>query len=319
MKVLLLGYSNFAVRRMLPAMVKNNNVSCIDIATQQPTKIKEPLEKLENIFDDYEKALYSSDAQLVYVSLINSLHAKWVRASIEAGKHVIVDKPASTHFSDLRSIMELAKEKNLFLCEATIWPFHPQISFLKEMFYEQDRILRIEATFSVPKFEKGNFRLEKDFGGGAIWDLGPYAVSIGRVFFNATPKEILARAVSKSESPVDNAFSVLMTYPGERSFVGQFGIDTAYRNRLTLIGEKFVTDVDRVFSTPPSLKNEVLIQQDSDIFRKSILPSDTCENFLYAVFDAIQKKHYTEFRAFMDEDAKNLEALQRAVYDNSME
>lgn len=315
MKILMLGYSNFAIRRMLPAAIRCEKIASIDIATRDPGKITERFSKLGTVYDDYSQALESTNAEIVYVSLINSLHAQWVKSALHADKHVIVDKPASTDFDELHSILALAEQKKRLVCEATLWPFHNQISEIKKLFAEQDKILRISATFSVPPFASHNFRLKKELGGGAIWDLGPYAVSIGRVFFEENPKEMFVRIVSQDNSGLESAFSILMTYSSNRSLVGHFGIDTTYINQLKLFGEKIAVDINRVFSTPPEFENTIMIHEGSTFLEKSVPPSDTFETFLHVVLNAIQKNDHSELRAMMLEDATNLQKLRKIAFD----
>src|SRR5690349_18446294 len=93
MRLLILGYSSIAERRVIPAAAK---VDAIDessiVSKSRPRPDKWP--KAGRFFDDYAAALRDSDADLVYLSLPNAMHDHWVMAALEADKHVVVDKPA---------------------------------------------------------------------------------------------------------------------------------------------------------------------------------------------------------------------------------
>ena len=95
MKVLILGCSSIALRRVLPALENLAQVTMVDIASHRPLPPEVgAFRKFRAGFTDYGAALHGSDADLVYVSLHNSAHQAWIDAALDAGKHVVADKPA---------------------------------------------------------------------------------------------------------------------------------------------------------------------------------------------------------------------------------
>jgi NDP-hexose-3-ketoreductase len=260
-KLLLIGYSKIAQKRVLPAL-SEVGVTQVDVASQSRAgDVMLPQGAAGRVFDDYETALAGSDADLVYVSTVNSTHAKWAERALERGYHVVIDKPACTRLEDAQRLLDLARRQNRCLAEATVYGYHPQIVAARQAFVEAgSQPTHLVATFSFPPLPVDNFRYKAAFDGGALWDLGPYAVTPGRLFFGEEPEEVACRVTGWGDE-VETGFSVLMTYTGGGSLVGHFGFNTGYRNRLDILGPNVTVTVDRVFTTPAGMTAELQVNQ----------------------------------------------------------
>lgn len=315
MRVLILGYSSIVRRRVLPALRKIPSIESIDIATRHTTNLDEKQTFNIRLFNDYHTACSTSQAELVYISLINSEHALWAERVLQNGRHVIVDKPACTNLADAQKLVELADKKNLCCAEATVYLWHPQIHKAYTLF-EQARTTptRLTLSFSFPPFPNDNFRYQKHLGGGALLDLGPYAVTPGRIFFNAEPEEIVCRICSRHpETGVDTAFSVLALYPGGRSMVGHFDFNTEYRNHITILGPRMSIDINRVFTTPPDVENTLTVKSDNTITTMTIPAADAFLLFLNDVISAIMANDYQRFAEICIADARALHRLRMSA------
>ena len=180
MRILFVGYSGVARRRILPFLNQIQGIEAVDIAkfdTQVNEKV-EPFDLIGQVFNSYREAEEKSEAEIAYISTVNSAHAFWTERALRRGMHVIVDKPA---FLNLRTALEmtaLAEKLDLCLAEATVYSYHPQISKVIEIIQEKNLTpTNLTVNFSFPPMNPGNFRYSKDLGGGAFNDLGPYAVS----------------------------------------------------------------------------------------------------------------------------------------------
>ncbi|HQO38826.1 MAG TPA: Gfo/Idh/MocA family oxidoreductase, partial [Candidatus Omnitrophota bacterium] len=258
MKILVVGYSRFVQNRVMPVLLAHPDISAVDIASRSKPGQVSRARNINEVFDDYDAAFSKSTADVVYVSTVNSAHAGLVKDALSKGKHVIVDKPAFTDLSDAEQVIDRARKSCLCVAEATIYAYHGQITAIKDQFTAAGCApSRLIAVFSVPPLNADNFRYEAALGGGAMFDLGPYAVSAGRVFFGREePVEIEARVTSRGgKGGVDISFSMLATYPGGRSMVGHFGFDTEYQNHLEVIGPGVSVKADRIFTTPANMEN----------------------------------------------------------------
>ncbi|MCX8044172.1 MAG: Gfo/Idh/MocA family oxidoreductase, partial [Desulfobacterota bacterium] len=262
MRILIIGYSSIAKKRVIPALQKLKEIDGIDIATRHKENISAEHLECARVFDDYQIACTLSQAELVYVSLVNSEHAVWAERILKSGRHVIIDKPACISFDEARKLVELADNKNLCCAEATVYAWHPQVHIARTLFDQANtRPTRLTLSFSFPPFSDNNFRYQKHLGGGALLDLGPYAVTPGRLFFNTQPEEIVCRVCSRHPvTGVDTAFSVLAVYHGGCSMIGHFDFNTEYRNHITILSPQMSIDIDRVFTTPPDLENNLIVK-----------------------------------------------------------
>jgi predicted dehydrogenase len=265
------------------------------------------------VFDDYDRALAEGSAELVYISTVNADHGKWVEAALKRGRHVIVDKPAFTSLEEAQRLVELAQRSGLCLAEAVVYTHHPQVAMARELFAQAEiSPTRLTAVFSFPPLDAGNFRYKKGLGGGALNDLGPYAVSVGRFFFGEPPREILARIHGHS-GEVESSFSLLATYPGGRCVAGHFGFDTEYCNRLQLLGPGASVELDRVFTPPTDEPLDLTVRRSNKVEKRTAPAGDTFASFLLEVTEAIEGGRADGFARTLLADAEVLDRLRKAV------
>lgn len=313
MNVLILGMSSIVARRVLPAMQSAAGIDAIDVASSRLSEDEAP-EGIRQVYSDYQEALEKSDAELVYVSLVNSVHDEWAEASLRSGRHTVVDKPACLNLARTRELVELAGRAGVALAESTVFDSHPQFDRLSSLADELGPLTRIYAAFSFPPLPDTDFRLSSDLGGGAFLDLGPYAVGAARVFFGSSPDTVHCNVLSRhASSGVETAFSVSMVYPGGRSLVGQFGFDTEYQNSLAGFGPGWSFRLDRAFTTTPDLENEIQTRQANQPRNYSVGAEDSFARFLQAFIDAVNSGNAEPFRSRMLDDAQLRERLTAAA------
>lgn len=315
MHVLLLGYSRIARKRVIPALRSFGQTLHLDIASQRSAGAARADESLPGeVFDSYDAALRESLAGLVYVSLTNSDHAPWAERALESGRHVIIDKPAFLSSADARRLLALAKEKKLLLAEATVFPFHPQIECaMGEFAAVKSSPAKITAVFSFPGFQPDDFRYQAKCGGGALNDLGPYAISSGTVFFREHPLKLFCQVTDRTSQGVDRAFSMAALYSGGRAMVGHFGFTTEYQNTLSLLGPSLSISFDRVFTIPADYTNTLTLRS-SDKTRQLPVPQADCfANFFKQIFEALKNNCFEPWHEQVLAHATSLELLKSAA------
>jgi dTDP-3,4-didehydro-2,6-dideoxy-alpha-D-glucose 3-reductase len=315
MDVLILGHSSIAQRRVVPALHALPHIGRIDVATRKAadgTSIDWPDGK---VYGDYRKALHESDAELVYISLVNSEHERWTEAAIEAGRHVVVDKPAFLGVPPTERLLDLADRHGVCVAEATVWAAHPQVQCARELFAEAGCVpKRITAEFCFPALDASNFRYQQALGGGALWDVGPYAISVGRTFFGGEPETVACQVLEHGgPDPVETAFSVLLTYSGGRSVVGQFGFNSVYRNRVDLLGERLGVAIDRIYTTPPGVANELEVTKPDGQAMVQAPQGDAFGAFFDHVRASTETHDWARLRDDILADARALDRLRRAA------
>ncbi len=303
--VLVLAYSSIVQRRVLPALAKSG-VTQVDIASRGASDaIAWPEGVSGKAFEDYDTALNESAAEVVWISTVNSTHAELARTALTQGRHVLIDKPATTTLSDTEDLIALAESRGVALAEANVFAHHPQIAVSRRPFDEAgSEPKHIVAAFSYPVLPAGNFRHDPALGGGILLDLGPYAVSFGRLYFGVPPDRIHAMPLSG-----DRGFTILASYPGERTLSGHFGTGTGYVNRATLLGPDVAVNLERIFTTPPDQAGGIAATVRNQPFPVEMPVADSFEVFLRDVFDALDQGDPSTFRDTMLQDARALEQL----------
>jgi len=288
MKLLILGYSSVGERRVIPAAAKVVAIDEISIASKSRPEPGEGWPKRGRFFRDYDAALRESGCDVVYLSLPNALHEHWIFASLSAGKHVIVDKPAMiTKESSDRAVAE-ARRSGRLLAEATVFGYHPHFAELNEFIAEHGPLAHAVAQFIIPPLPIANFRNHGGLGGGCLLDMGPYAAALIRSFGGHAPSQIMALAGGRHrETGVDTGFSIQARLKNGGVFSGQFSFEGEYQSRLLVVARSGSVMVDRVFSPPADHRIEwrrrVRNVEDTVTFE----PADVFACFLEAATSAI--------------------------------
>ncbi|KAI0368799.1 NAD binding oxidoreductase [Pilatotrama ljubarskyi] len=169
-------------------------------------------------FGSYEALLQEPGIDVVYISVPNGMHGTWARKALEAGKHVILEKPFTANADEARSIVKLAQEKNLVLMEGFHWQYHPSAHVVKQIIDsgKYGEILRTYSRMTTPKgtMPRFNIRWKYALAGGALMDM-TYVISATRYFLGAgAPREIAeAKARAIPEDPrVDEAMEATMRF-----------------------------------------------------------------------------------------------------------
>ena len=322
MHLLFLGYSSIVRRRVLPAARTVSAIHCISVASRSHGRdgaagLAEDGGAVDRWYPDYDTALTSAAADVVYVSGANADHAEWVMHALHHGCHVIVDKPAFLDLETAEAAVRLAREQDRGLAEATVFLFHPQAAALRALVDPADSaVTRATATFSFPPLPPDDFRYRADCGGGSLYDLGPYAAATNRLLFGAAPDGVHCTALSRDTSRdggVDTSFSVLLTHGDGGSLAGHFGFVTAYQNRLSVMTRSRTIDADRLFTTPPDLACTLRVREGHDDRAVPVAPGDAFALFLEAFVDAIGRRDFGPFERALLDDAALVARLRRAA------
>lgn len=316
--ILVLGCSSIATRRFVPAVKSVLPDARISFATRsRRADAAAFLGPAGLVYDTYDAALSHSDAAIAYVSLTNEAHAMWVEAALLSGRHVIVDKPAFLSLSESERLVRLAASRNLVLAEATVFLDHAQFADHRADWPGGKGGARVDAHFSMPGFPADNFRYQAAMGGGAIWDLGPYAAAVSRYFFGKPPQSVDVRILTRHpETQVDTAFAVLFAYDGGGAMTGLFGFDTEYRNELSVFSADGAATLSRAFTTPPDLSNTIAIRRQNEPCDIVVAPSDAFSGFVTRFLAAVDAKDGTRFGDDLLMDSALLERIREAAGAN---
>ena len=188
-------------------------------------------------FGSYEALLAAPDVDVVYISLPNHLHAQWTVRALEAGKHVLCEKPLALSVQEVDAIMAAAAAAGRIAVEAFMYLHHPQIIRAVEMARagELGPLELVHGTFSFPLSQADDPRIDPSMGGGSLWDVGCYPVSLARRIAAEEPDRVAAFA-RYDELGVDRTFAGQLHFPG--GLIAQFdsGFASPDRERVEIVG-----------------------------------------------------------------------------------
>jgi D-xylose 1-dehydrogenase (NADP+, D-xylono-1,5-lactone-forming) len=192
---------------------------------------------IERAYGGYEELLADPDVEAVYISLPNSLHVDWSIRALEAGKHVLCEKPLTRKADEAEAAFDAADRAGRLLMEAFMYRHNPQSAELKELVAggAVGQLQLIRGAFSFPVEGATNVRLNRELDGGSLMDVGCYCVSGARLLAGE-PESVYGEQVA-GESGVDVLFAGTMAFPG--GVVAQFdsGLHLPERDELEAIGD----------------------------------------------------------------------------------
>ena len=186
----------------------------------------------------YEELLDDDELDAVYISLPNGMHHEWTLKAIDAGKHVLVEKPYSRRAAEAEEAWDAADRAGVIVMEAFMWRHHPQAAAALSL-VEQGKIGRlreIRTTFSFPLFDHENVRMAADLDGGALMDVGCYCVSGSRLLAGE-PERVFGEQVV-GPTGVDVDFYGVMRFPNDVVAVFDASFTLPKRQRLEAVGEE---------------------------------------------------------------------------------
>ena len=199
MKIGILGTSDIAFRRFLPALKKCEGVTYAGVTSRTPEKGKPFQEQYGGtVYDGYDTLLNDSSIDAVYVPLPPALHAEWGEKVLESGKHLLMEKPFTTCPEDTEKLLSLAKQKGLAVHENYMFLYHSQLQKIKALIAngKLGEIRLYRMAFGFPKRGGNDFRYVKALGGGALLDCGGYPVRLALELLGQSAEVTQARALS---------------------------------------------------------------------------------------------------------------------------
>ena len=188
------------------------------------------------VHDSYEALLGDDDVEAVYIPLPNSLHVPWSINALEAGKHVLCEKPLTRREADAEAAFDAAERAGRLLMEAFMWRYHPQTEALVRLSEEIAplRVVRAAFGFRLPDEDTANVRLQADLDGGALMDVGCYCVSALRLLCGE-PDRVSAELVGRAG--VDGRLAGVLRFPGDVLGMFDCGLDVPPRGVIEIVGE----------------------------------------------------------------------------------
>ena len=203
----------------------------------------------------YEAILEDPAVEVVYNPLPNWLHCDWTVRALEAGKHVLCEKPLAEDMAECRRMVAVSRQCGRSLMEAFAYRFHPQTARVKEIVSQGSvgelRLIRSSLGFPLD-FSRPNVRLKPSPGGGALMDVGCYCIHVMRYLTDEEPQTVLGRSQGVAERGVDLTFGGMLIFPGGCLGLFSGSFRTAPDFQLEIVGSRGRLLVPSPFKPDPT-------------------------------------------------------------------
>jgi predicted dehydrogenase len=199
---------------------------------------------IERAHGSYEALLADPDVDAVYISLPNSMHVEWTERALQAGKHVLCEKPLSRRAAEVEAVFDLAQARDRLLMEAFMYRHNQQTRRVQELVAAGavGRLRLIRGAFSFTLTDSANVRMQPGLDGGALMDVGCYCVSGARLLAGEPERVIAEQAVDPAASAgsagVDVAFAGTMRFPHDVIAHFDAGLALVARDELEVVGDE---------------------------------------------------------------------------------
>jgi predicted dehydrogenase len=264
-----MGVSRFAITKMIPGIRPGEWSEVVGIASRDADKAKRAAADfgIRKAYGSYEEMLADPEIEVIYNPLPNDLHVPWSIRAAEAGKHVLCEKPVSLNVAECRQLMAVRDRTRVKIGEAFMVRTHPQWLRVREIVRSgQIGDLRaLMAAFSFFNRDPKNIRNVPEAGGGALMDIGCYAVQISRFVFGAEPSRVVALLDRDPDMRIDRLSSGILDFPSGQS-VFTCSIQIVPYQKVQVLGTKGRIEVQIPFNAPPDRPTRIFIDSGADLF-----------------------------------------------------
>jgi len=263
-------------------------------------------------YGSYDDLLADTDIDAVYIPLPNSLHREWSIKAMEAGKHVLCEKPLALNKAECLEMQAASDANGVTLMEAFMYRFHPRTERVLRMIEDGvvGELRMIQSAFTFRVKSRDNIRLDPALGGGALMDVGCYCVNVSRTAAGGEPVEVQALA-TQSASGVDEMLAGSMRFENDVIASFQCGLNTRRREAYEIGGTDAYLNVADAFLPG---KGDVVIEEYRDDNEPVVHTVDGVDEYLLMVehfADCVYNGTRPRYSA--GEAAKNMQVIE-ALY-----
>ncbi|HKY36771.1 MAG TPA: Gfo/Idh/MocA family oxidoreductase [Polyangiaceae bacterium] len=248
-----LGASHFALMAAIPGMKKAPLVDVQAVASRSLDKAKQFAASagVPRALGSYEELVADPEIEAIYNPLPNNMHVPWSIKAAQAGKHVLCEKPLSMNAAEAEELAKVQKQTGKIIAEAFMVRYHPQWDKVVELIASGriGKARAIQTAFSYSNSDLDNIRNQKEVGGGALYDIGGYAINTARLIFGTEPQRAVGMCDWDPESKCDRLTSAILDFGvGQATFV--VGTQHVPYQRVHVYGSKGHIEVEIPFNAP---------------------------------------------------------------------
>jgi predicted dehydrogenase len=250
-----LSTANIGVAKVLPAMQRGDYCEVTALASRDLAKAQATAKQLgiPKAYGSYEELLADPEVDAIYNPLPNHLHVPWSIKAIEAGKHVLCEKPIALTAAEAQELADAAAaHPQLKVMEAFMYRHHPQWQRARQIVSEGGigQLRTIQSFFSYYNDDPSNVRNQADIGGGGLMDIGCYNISLSRFMFDAEPKRVCGIVEYDPQFKTDRLASGMLDF-GRGTATFTCSTQLASYQRVNIFGDTGRIEIEIPFNAPP--------------------------------------------------------------------
>ena len=265
----MLGAARIGVEKVVPALQRGEASRVDAIASRALAKARRAAAALgvAKAYGSYEELLADPAIEAIYNPLPNELHVPWTIRALEAGKHVLCEKPIALDAAQASALIEARRRSGKLVAEAFMVRFHPQWRRAREIARSGaiGTPRAIQTFFSYSLTDAGDIR-NRPPGGGGLYDIGCYAISTARYVFSAEPTGVVAALDVDPAFGTDRLTSALIEFPGGRHLTFACATQLSAHQRVTIVGETGRVEIAIPFNAPSDRPTRITIDSGADLF-----------------------------------------------------
>jgi predicted dehydrogenase len=267
-----LGVAKIAVVKVIPAMQKGKWSEITAIASRDEDKARKAAADLgiPKAYGSYEALLADPDVDAIYNPLPNHMHVEWSIKAAQAGKHVLCEKPIAMNVEECRQLIDARDSSGAKIGEAFMVRTHPQWLRAREIVRsgEIGEVRAIMTNFSYSNRDPKNIRNIPEYGGGALMDIGCYAITTSRFIYDEEPKRVLSLVELDPDMGTDRLASAILDFPSGQA-VFTCATQLVPYQRTQILGTRGRIEIVVPFNAPPDRACELYVDNGADLFAGS--------------------------------------------------
>jgi predicted dehydrogenase len=238
----ILSGANIGLKRVIPAILAGQRGTVAAIASRDPDRAAQIAAEFHigRSYGSYQALLDDPGIEAIYNPLPNHLHVEWTVKALEAGKHVLCEKPIALHAADAQAIVEARDRTGMRVVEAFMVRFHPQWHRVRSLVREGriGTVRAIQSAFVFSVLDPNNIRNRADIGGGALYDVGCYPIVTARYLYGAEPERAIALVDRDPILGVDRLTSGMLAFSNGRHLTFVSSLQLAPYQRVVVLGSE---------------------------------------------------------------------------------
>jgi predicted dehydrogenase len=292
-----LGTARIAAKAVIPALKASRHNLVTAVASRDLMRAQQfaQANAIPKAYGSYDELLQDANIDAVYIPLPNSEHTPWAIKAMEAGKHVLVEKPFAVNADEAQLMVATSLEHSVLLMEAFMYRYHSRFEEIMEIVQggRLGQLRFIQSTFSFPLTNPNDYRLSADLGGGALYDLGCYCVNFQRLLVGLEPRQVQALSYMGSTN-VDLQMSGTLDF-GEQLFTHfDVAFNAAPQQYTRIIGTEGVLSFEKSFN-PGKEASEAYLLKGSETKRYKFKREDAYQKMVEHFYNVVASKEAPRF------------------------